>query len=311
MNRRTFLTSALAGATLLHSKLSWCDFSPVGAEPVKAARRVAEVYLNMRFDNFVVGAANLMVVANAYSWAKYPGNRVTPHVIYGGAGTGKSHLAHAFTNEFVRRNPRLKAHRIGAWHFLPDLEDACRRGVFGKFMRNYESLDLLFVDDVQLLQETPLAQAALQSIFDALQKRRRQMLFTMNVHPMDMQGLAESLKRRIGSGFPHTLNRTDLHLRRVILERYAVGSGLEIESQALDLIAMRVQSSPRELEGLVKRFSALSRFHKLPITLGIAEAELRRVGWFTDKEMLRLKRSDKESASYLVEPLHQAPFGSS
>lgn len=311
MNRRTFLTSALAGASLMHSKLSWCDFSPAVTEPVKAARRVAEVYLNMRFNNFVVGAANLMAVATASNRTEYPGNHVTPLVIYGGAGTGKSHLAHAVVNEFVRRNPGLKAHRIGAWHFLADMEYASRQGAFGEIMRNYKSLDLLFVDGVQLLQKAPIAQAALQSIFGTLQKRRRQMLFTTDVHPKDMQGLAESLKNRLGSGYAITLNKTDLYLRRDILKRYAVGSGLEIESEALDLIAMRVQSCPRELEGLVKRFSALSRFHELPITLGIVEAELQRVGWFTNKERLRLKCSDEESASYLVEPLRHAPFGSS
>ncbi|MGI9045990.1 MAG: DnaA ATPase domain-containing protein [Burkholderiales bacterium] len=104
------------------------------------------------------------------------------------------------------------------------------------------------------------AQAALQSIFDALHSRHRQMLFTTDVHPWEMQGFGDSLKSRLGSGLRCAIDLPDIEMRRTMVYQEARNLGLEIDPQAADSIARLVRSNARAVKVAVRRLFAYSRF---------------------------------------------------
>ncbi len=141
-------------------------------------------------------------------------------------------------------------------------------------MRSYRSLDLLLIGALQFLATRWQAQAALQSIFDALHSRHRQMLFTTDVHPWEMQGFGDSLKSRLGSGLRCAIDLPDIEMRRTMVYQEARNLGLEIDPQAADSIARLVRSNARAVKVAVRRLFAYSRFHQIPVSPGVVEAAL-------------------------------------
>jgi len=227
MNRRAFLTYSLASASLTASGGVLAT-----TNPSLSAQRVFGLVGAQRFDNFIVGASNRTAVVAANSCVAEPGIRFNSFLIHGDTGTGKAHLLRAMATEMVDSNPMLKARCMYAEQFVTEMTCACQPGPSGRPMCCPRSLALLLIGALQFLATRWQEQAALQSIFDALHSRHRQMLFTTDVHPWEMRGFGDSLKSRLGSGLTCTIDLPDIEMRSGLVDQEARERGLEIHPQA-------------------------------------------------------------------------------
>ena len=101
------------------------------------------------FDSLVVGKANELARAACLNVAQSPGGAYNPLFIYGGAGLGKTHLIHAIGNAVLAADPTKVVRYVHAEDYYSDVVRAYQQKAFDSFKRNYRSLDLLLLDDVQ------------------------------------------------------------------------------------------------------------------------------------------------------------------
>jgi len=104
---------------------------------------------SFNFDNYVTGKANQLARAAAIQVADNPGQAYNPLFIYGGVGLGKTHLLQAIGNQIKQQNPDVKARYLHAERYVSDVVKAYENKAFDAFKKQYHSLDLLLIDDIQ------------------------------------------------------------------------------------------------------------------------------------------------------------------
>ncbi len=223
-------------------------------------RNSEEVLFNSKytFDTFVVGSSNRFACTASLAVSENPGKTYNPLFIYGGVGLGKTHLLHAmgqYTKQFF---PNLTVKYVSAEKFLNDFINALRYKNISSFKNSYRNNDILLVDDIQFLEEKEASQEEFFHTFNALHDTNRQIVLSSDRSPRSIANLEERLRSRFEWGLVTDIKPPDLETRMAILKKYSEREKLTVSDDILNLIAARVTSNIRELEGALTRVVAFS-----------------------------------------------------
>jgi chromosomal replication initiator protein len=249
------------------------------------------------FENFVEGKSNQIAKAAALQVAAYHGQAFNPLFVYGGVGLGKTHLMQAVGNEMHKRNPLFKCLYLHSERFVSEMISALQKNTINAFKDYYRSLDALFIDDIQFFAGKERSQEELFHIFNALLESGRQMIFTCDRYPKEIEGLEERLKSRFGWGLTVAVDPPELETRVAILLNKAVQMQAVLNSEVAFFIAKRVKSNVRELEGALKRVIASAQFTGREITIELVKEALRDLIALQDK-LITIENIQKTVAEY-------------
>ncbi len=229
------------------------------------------------FDNLVVGKANDLARAAAQQVAHNPGGAYNPLFIYGGAGLGKTHLIHAIGNAILTDNPEKVVRYVHAEDYYSDVVRAYQQKSFDSFKRQYRSLDVLLLDDVQFFNGKNRSQEEFFFLFNALIEAKKQIIITCDTYPKDINGLDDRLVTRFDWGLTVQIEPPEPEMRVAILKKKAEGEGIQLDDEVAFFIAKHLRSNVRELEGALKKVLAYSSFHGRGIALDLAKEALKDV----------------------------------
>lgn len=237
----------------------------------RRAKQLFEPNLNPRynFSNFVVGGCNQFSHAAALQVSENLGATYNPLFIYGGVGLGKTHLVNAIGNATLRRGKQVLM--VSSESFVNELISALRANRMQEFKGKFRSLDLLIIDDVQFMIGKERTQEEFFHTFNELHQRHKQIILTSDKLPQELVGLEERLRTRFVSGLSADLQPPDFETRVAILTKKAESAGIHIERDVAELIAERVSTNIRELEGALTRLLALSSLRNEPVSRSLAE----------------------------------------
>ncbi len=242
--------------------------------PDRARPIIGSLVPKYTFANFVVGANNQFAQATARAVAKQPGEQYNPLFIYGGAGLGKTHLVNAIGQHVLDRSSSAQVAYLSAEIFVNELISAIRRDRMEHFKSRFRHVDVLIIDDVQFLAGRERTQEEFFHTFNALYERHRQIVLTSDTVPKDIAGLAERLRNRFEWGLVADIQPPDLETRIAILGKKAEAEGIVLPPEVAALIATRIDSNVRELEGSLTRLGAYASLHKTTLTLELAKQVL-------------------------------------
>jgi chromosomal replication initiator protein len=133
------------------------------------------------------------------------------------------------------------------------------------------------VDDVQFLIGKESTQDEFYNTFNALADQNKQMIFTADKSPADLDKIDERLRSRLGWGLVADIHPSDYELRLGILQSKALTMGAvgQMPDKVLEFLAHRVTSNVRELEGALNRLLAHHNLVGRPITLEMAQDVLK------------------------------------
>lgn len=227
------------------------------------------------FDSLVVGKANELARAACLNVSQSPGGAYNPLFIYGGAGLGKTHLIHAIGNAVLSADPTKVVRYVHAEDYYSDVVRAYQQKAFDSFKRNYRSLDLLLLDDVQFLKGKDRSQEEFFYLFNALVEARKQIVITCDTYPKAIEGLEDRLITRLDWGLTVQIEPPETEMRVAILKKKAESEGKPIADEVAFFIAKHLRSNVRELEGALTRVLAFAQFHGREITLETAKEALK------------------------------------
>ena len=247
-----------------------------GAPAAPFGRRVEPGSLNTSFTfaSFVAGKANQLARAAGLQVADHP-TSYNPLFVYGGVGLGKTHLIQAIGNHILLHNPEAKIRYIHAETYVSDVVRAYQHKAFDEFKRNYRSLDLLLIDDIQFFGGKSRTQEEFFYLFNTLIEAHKQVVITCDTYPKQISGIEERLISRFGWGLTVGLEPPELEMRVAILLSKAASVGMRLDEHVAFFIAKHIRSNVRELEGALKRILAYANFHGQEITLPMAKEALR------------------------------------
>ena len=230
---------------------------------------------NLNFENFVTGRANQLATAAAKQVSEKPGESYNPLFIYGGVGLGKTHLLQSIGNKVKTENKDLKIKYLHAEKYVTDVVKAYEGKTFDQFKKNYHSLDLLLIDDIQFIGKKNRTQEEFFYAFNTLIENKKQIIITCDSYPKEIQGVDERLRTRFSWGLTVAIEPPELEMRVAILLKKANLSKINLPEDVAFFIAKQIRSNVRELEGALNRILALSNFTKYPIDLNLAKEALK------------------------------------
>lgn len=224
------------------------------------------------FDNFVVGKSNELAYNAARRVAESREVPFNPLFLHGGVGLGKTHLMHAIAQEVRKHAPDKKVVYLSAERFMYQFITALRYKDTVAFKRQFRNVDLLMIDDVQFIANKNSTQEEFFHTFNALVDNRRQVVISADRSPTDLKGIEERIISRLGWGLVADIHPTDYELRMGILQAKAEQArDISVPEEVLELLARRITSNVRELEGALNRVIAYGTLVGRPVTVDMVQ----------------------------------------
>jgi len=205
------------------------------------------------FAELIVGAANDAVVRAAAAVAQEPGQRYNPLVIVGPAGVGKTHLLHAIGNALVAARPGSVVACVSAQLFFEELVSAIHGERADWWRRRYRGADALLLDDVHLLAGKERTQEELFNLGNAFQDGNKQLVFTADRLPSQLEGIAPRLVSRFSEGLVVELAPPDREMRAEMARRLLAAQHVWTGPGVIEYLASRPADGARAVAGLVTR----------------------------------------------------------
>jgi chromosomal replication initiator protein len=229
------------------------------------------------FESFVVGPANALAREASLSIAQGRQPGVSPLLLVGSTGTGKSHLARALVAE-ARARGSARALYASAESFTNGLLSSIRARETASFKRRFrDECDLLVLEDVQFLEGKSATQLELFHTIEHLRLVGRPVVLTGDRFPRDIPRLDPRLCSQMTGGLVAVMESPDAQLRREILRAKASRGGVRLPDECLDRLVESVRGSVRDLEGVLIQIVVSASLLDRPIDLALTEEALRKV----------------------------------
>ena len=231
---------------------------------------------NYNFENFIKGTSNEFSRTVAETVAKNPATTFNPLFLYGPSGVGKTHLTNAIGTRIKELYPEKRVLYVSAHLLQVQYTDSVRTNNYNSFMKFYQDIDVLIVDDIQEFAGLTKTQNTFFHIFNHLHQNRKQLILTSDRAPIMLQGMEERMLTRFKWGLVAEMEKPDKELRKNILLNKIHRDGLSIPENVINFIAENVNESVRELEGIINSLLAQSILLKREIDMDLAERIVRK-----------------------------------
>ncbi|MFT5049592.1 MAG: chromosomal replication initiator protein [Chlamydiales bacterium] len=226
------------------------------------------------FDNFVVGPCNRFAHAAAMGASESPGT-YNPFFLHGPVGLGKTHLLQSICFSILEGWPDSRILYLSCETFVNHFIHALQDGNLMEFRNKYRNVDVLVVDDVHLLANKERTQEEFFHTFNTLYNAGKMIVLSSDSPPVEIPTLQERLVSRFKWGMVTEVEKPCFETRMAIVMRKGLVRGHEVPNDVAKLVAERIQSNVRELEGAVTRLIGYASLTKQPITVDLARVALR------------------------------------
>ena len=181
-------------------------------------------------------------------------------------------------------HPEKRVLFVSAHVFKTQYTDSVIHNTQNDFINFYQTIDVLIIDDIQEIT-TAKTQQSFFHIFNHLQQNNRQIIITCDRPPVLLAGMEERMLTRFKWGMTAELEKPDTKLRRDILISKIRRDGLVIPAEVVQYIAAHVESSVRELEGIINSIMAYSVVDNCEIDLELTQRVVARAVNLERKEL--------------------------
>ncbi len=238
--------NVFAFATELNNKFTFANF--ISAKYCKMALSMAKIVAG--FDNQL----------------KIFDDKI-PLFIHGGVGIGKTHLAQSIA-WFIKENDKTKkVVYLSAEKFMYHFVQSIRSNEIMNFKEKMRSIDVLIVDDVQFIAGKDGTQQEFMNCFNSLVEDNKQVILVCDRCPSNLENIDEKLKSRITGGMIINLKKPDFADRLLITKQKIQSINYQLPEEVVNLIAEKITSSIRDIEGALKKLMAENIFAEQEITI--------------------------------------------
>jgi len=228
-------------------------------------------------NNFIPGKDNQLPHAASLAVSAKPGGIYNPLFLYGGVGLGKTHLLQGIGLEIQQKYANKRVVYMTSEKFINEIIEAIGKKHTSSFKDKYRKVDCLIVDDIQFFGNKASTQQEFFHTFNELYDAGKQIVISSDRAPRDLDGLEERLKSRFGMGMVVEVQLPDYETRLAILNEKCREYQVLVDPEVLEFIAYNVQSSIRELVGVLVSAIAESQLTETAPTIKSVAPAIRRI----------------------------------
>lgn len=211
-----------------------------------------------RWDDFIPGDHNKLAYTAAQMVIERPG-QISPLLIHGPSGTGKSHLALALAHKLRITHRMRRVLVLTAEQFTIEYTDSARGGGFASFRRKYRDVEAIVMDDVQFCLGKVGTLVELRNTIDMLLRDKRQIVLVADRGLNELSGLGADLYARLSGGMACNVDPLDTTTRGNVLRRMSSKLGLVLADTTIRALALQCSGDARVLQGISHRLAAQFR----------------------------------------------------
>ena len=183
---------------------------------------------------------------------------------------------HAIGNKIIKNNPNTKILYVTSEQFINELVNSIKDANYKNelFRNKYRNIDVLLIDDIQFIAGKKTGQEEFFHTFNTLHQNGKQIIISSDKPPRDIPLLEERLKSRFEWGILADISMPDYETRLAILRKKVQADKIIIDDYILSVIATKIDSNIRELEGALNKIVAYASLTHSPITIEIAEKSI-------------------------------------
>jgi len=223
------------------------------------------------FNRFVVGQNNEFAQAACEAVASAKQAIYNPLFIHGDSGLGKTHLMQAIGQRMIKENPSARVVYLTCEKFTNEFVEALRKKTIDRFRRKYRRADILLIDDIQFLGGKERTQDEFFHTFNELLDLQNQVVLTSDRPASEIKNIEPRLISRFESGLTVELLPPGMETRLAILQRKMEDWNVKLSDEILQMLAERIQSNVRRLEGGLVRVATYASLGTEQITVDRAE----------------------------------------
>jgi chromosomal replication initiator protein len=273
------------------------DPPPLSAPPRGGTSSVEGLNPRYTFDTFVVGSSNQFAQAACQAVAELPSRAYNPLFIYGGVGLGKTHLLHAVGHQSVKLFAGMQVVYLSSERFTNELINAIRYDRTAEFRARYRTIDLLLIDDIQFISGKERTQEEFFHTFNDLYESRKQIIVSSDCSPKDIPEIEERLRSRFEWGLIADIQPPDFETRVAILKKKAAVERVRLPDDVAYLIASRIKSNIRELEGSLTRMIAFCALTGREMGVDLAQEVLGDL-WGEEEKIITIDQIQKKVGDF-------------
>lgn len=208
--------------------------------------------------SFVKGSCNHIACTSAEMVTQQPGD-ITPLVIHGDTGVGKSHLVEAIWCQAKQRSQRSRVLYLSAEQYTTYFLEALRGGNgLPAFRRKYRQADLLIIDDIQFFAGKQATLVEFAYTIDELTRQGRQLILTADRPPSQLTKLGPEIVNRLCGGLVCKMKAIDSETMEQISRQWAKDRKIRMPAELHRLLAGKMRGDARQLSGVLNRLWATS-----------------------------------------------------
>ncbi|MGN1113906.1 MAG: chromosomal replication initiator protein DnaA [Oscillospiraceae bacterium] len=254
-------------------------------EPKPSLNNDTPVGDTLTFDNFIKGKSNELAYAfcisvagkNDSSPSQVANRTFNPLFIYGDSGLGKTHLLKAIEHEVKSKNPNLNIIYTTGENFVNELVMALEYKKTIEFHNKYRNADFLLIDDIQFIAGKERAQEEFFHTFNDLYNAQKQIVLTSDIAPSKISKLENRIRSRFSLGVQVDIQPPDFETRMAIVKKKAENVGLQLSDNVARIIAEKVKTNIRQLEGTVNKIRALTSFTNEAPSISMAQRVIKEI----------------------------------
>lgn len=228
----------------------------------------------MSFEGFVAGPTNALALECARAIATGEVGRLSPLVIVGPSGVGKTHLCQAIRD----RSSGNVVYRSSE-EFTAEVTSAIRSREMERVRHRYRrSANVLILEDIHFLEGRRATQVELFHTLDHLLARHRPVVLSCDRPPHELAGLETGLRSRLGQGLVAQIAPPDRATRLRILRERAAAGGIRIPDDCIEELAAQPVRSVRDLVAGFNQVVARATLLRQPITRTVVADAIQAVG---------------------------------
>lgn len=217
------------------------------------------------WDGYLIGPENALAQAGAMALARGGTAGVSPLVVHGPSGSGKSRLLAGLVAERLLRRPESVVASIEAEAFAAACAEASGRpGGWAELRDRFRRLDLFVIDDLQSLERAPWAMVELSHTLDALDEAGASVAVAARSGPGQWLNWPPRLVNRLVGGLSVRLDPPSVESRRRYLLELARSRGLTLPIDVIESMAGAADGY-RTLDGWLSQLNLASKVHRREI----------------------------------------------